>query len=59
MPNRTITKKIYFYNYDENYVEDTGKWGVGYDWVVGPFFFFIADEKEFDDDRENPVSMGG
>ena len=33
--------------------------GVDYDGDVGPFFDAIADEKEFGDDRDNTVSMGG
>ena len=58
-PKRTIMKKIDLYNYDENYVADQDKWEVDSDGEVGPFFGAIADEKEFDDDRENPVSKGG
>ena len=33
--------------------------GVDYDGGVGPFFDAVVDEKEFSNDRENPVSMGG
>ena len=32
---------------------------VDYDGVVGPFFSEIADKKDIDDDRYNPVSMRG
>ena len=38
---------------------DEDKWGVDSDGGVGPFFDAIAYEKEFDDNRENPMSMGG
>ena len=58
-PKRTITKNIDLYNYDENNEEDKDKRKVDSDGHAGPFFDAIADEKEFDDDRENPVSMGG
>ena len=33
--------------------------GFDYDGEVGPFFGAIADEKEFDDKKENPLSTGG
>ena len=58
-PKRTITNKIDFCNYNENYAADKYKWEVDYDGEVSPFFDAIADEKEFNDVRENPVSMGG
>ena len=58
-PKRTIPKKIDFCNYDKKIVADEDKWEVDSDGEVGPFFDAIADEKEFDDGRESPVSMGG
>ena len=58
-PKRTITEKIDFCNCDENYNEDKYKWEVDYVGKFGTFFDDIADEKDFDDGRENPVSMGG
>ena len=57
--NRTITKKIDLCNYNKNYEEDKDKWDVDYDRDVVRFFDAIEDEKEFVDNRENPVSMGG
>ena len=33
--------------------------GVDYDGDVGPFFKTIAYQRQFDDDRENPLSMRG
>ena len=59
MPKRTITKKIYFSKYDENYEEDKDKWEVDSGGGVDPFFGAIADVKYFDNDRENPVFTGG
>ena len=55
--NRTITKKIDFCNYDENDAAYKENWEVDYDRLVGPFFSTIADEKEIDNVRDNPVSM--
>ena len=52
-------KKIYLCNYEENDGENKDKWEVDSDGEVGPFFDAIADEKEFGDVRDNPVSMGG
>ena len=59
LPNRNITKKIYFCNYDENDVADKYRWGVDSNGLVGPFLYAIEDEKEFDDGRDNTVSMVG
>ena len=56
---RPITNEIYFYNYDENYKEDKDKWEFDSDGESGPLFDTIADDKEFDNYRENTVSMGG
>ena len=42
---RTITKKIDFFNYNENDEEDKYKWEVDYDGDFGPFLDAIADEK--------------
>ena len=56
---RNTTKKIYLWKYDENDEEDKYKWEVDSDAEVGPFLDAIAYEKEFDDNRENTVSMGG
>ena len=58
-PRRTITKKIDFCNYNENDEEDKYKWYVDSDGDIGPFFYAITDKKEFDKEKENPVSMGG
>ena len=58
-PRRTTTKKIHKCNYNENDKEDKDKWEVDYDGGVGPFFDATAYDKEFDDDRENPVSRVG
>ena len=55
----TITKNIYFCKYYTNYEEYKDKWEVDYDGDVGLFFYAIADEKEFDDSRDNLVSMVG
>ena len=52
-------ENIDFWNYDENDAADEEKWEVYSDGGVGPFLNVIADDKEFDDDRDNPVSMGG
>ena len=52
-------KKIYFCNYGENDEEDKEKWEVGYDGEVGPFFDAIVDEKDYENDGENPLSMLG
>ena len=38
---------------------DQDKWEVDSDGEAGSFFDSNAYEKEFDDKRENPVSMGG
>ena len=43
LPKRTITKKIYFSKYDENYEEDKDILEVDSDRDVGPFFDAIAD----------------
>ena len=59
IPKRTITKKIDLWNYYENDEDDKDKWEVDYVGDVGLFFDTIVYEKEFDDDRENPMSMGG
>ena len=56
---RTITKNIYFCNYKKNDEEDGDKCEVDSDGDVGTFFDSIEDEKEFDYNRENPVSMEG
>ena len=45
-PNRTITKKVYLCNYDENNATYKDNLNVDYDGVFGPFFDAIADEKE-------------
>ena len=45
LPKRTITYKIDFWNYGENYKEDKDKWEVDYDRKVGPFFGAVAYEK--------------
>ena len=58
-PKRTIIKEIAFCNYDENYDIDKDKWEVDSDGEVGPFSSTITDEKEFENDRDNPVLMGG
>ena len=58
-PSITIMKKIDLCNYNKNDDDDKFKWEVDYDGDVGTFFDAIAYEKEFDEDRENPVSMGG
>ena len=58
-PKQTITKKIDFCIYDENDEADGDKWEVHYNREVGPFFGSIADDKEFDGDRENHVYMVG
>ena len=56
---RTTAKKINSCNYDENDAADQDKWEVDSDGEVGPFFNTIADEKGFDNVRENTVSKGG
>ena len=58
-PKITIPERIDFCNYIENYAEYKDNWEVDYDGVVGPFFSDIADKKDIDDDRYNPVSMRG
>ena len=58
-PNRTISKKIDLYNYYENDAEDKEKWWVDSDGGVGTFLNEIVDEKEFDNNIKNPVSLGG
>ena len=57
--NITITKKVYFCNYNKNDEDNKDKWEVDNDGDVGPFFYIISDEKDFEYDRYNPVSMGG
>ena len=54
---RTITKKIDFLNYEKNGDEGKDKWDIysdGGGWFV---FHAISDEKEFDNDRKNSVSI--
>ena len=58
-PKRTTTKKINLCNYDENDVADQDKGEVDYDGEVGPILDAISYEMEFDNDRDNPVSMEG
>ena len=57
LPNRTITEKIYLCTYDVNDVSDQDKWEVDSGGGVGKILGVIADEKEFDNDRDNTVSM--
>ena len=58
-PKRNITKNTDFCNYDENDKEDKYKREVDCDVEVAPFLDAIANEKDFDDNRENPVYMVG
>ena len=58
-PKRTITKKINLCRYDENDVADQDKWEADDDGEVFPLLNNIAEEKEFDNERDNNVSMGG
>ena len=54
-----MTTKIYFCNHDDNDAAGKYRWEVYSNGDVGTFFNAIADEKEFGDGRDNPVSMGG
>ena len=58
-PKRTITNKIDLCNYNENDEEDKDKMKVD---SVGDFSHSsnaVAYEKEFDNNRDNPVSVVG
>ena len=59
LESKLITKKIDLCNYDENDEENKYKWEVDSDGDAYPFFDAIADEKKFENNRENPLSMGG
>ena len=50
--------KIDFCNYYGHYAADKEMWDVDSGGEVGNFFISIADEKEFDNNRENHVYMG-
>ena len=52
-------KNIDLWNYNENDGSDKEKWEVYSEGVVGSFFNAISDDKYFEDDRDNPVYMGG
>ena len=56
---RKINNNIYVCNYDKNDEADKEKCKVDYGGYFGSFFGAIADKKDFEDNRENPVSMRG
>ena len=55
----TTTENTDLCIYDENDAADQDKWKVDSYGEVCTFLNHTIDKKEFDDDRDNPVSMGG
>ena len=54
----TITKKINLSKCNENYTAYQDRWEVDSDGRVGPLFYSIVDDKDFDNEIENISSMG-